>query len=73
MRARYFDDPQDATPKFHCDKCGGELYDYDDCFVYGSTLLCENCTDECDDEYDWVSSAYKVQDYYRRIYGGNES
>lgn len=72
MRFSPFDDPQDAAPVFHCERCDGELYDYDNCFLCGGMILCEACADEYDEEYDWMAPAYAVQDYYRRIYGGNE-
>ncbi len=72
MRVGYFDDPQDVAPTFRCGKCNGELYDYDNCFLYGSTILCEDCADECDDEYEWMAPTYALQDYYCRIYGGKK-
>ncbi len=72
MRGRCFDDPQNAAPTFHCDKCGVELYEYDDCFLYGSKILCEYCADQRDDEYDWKTPAYELLDYYERIYRGSE-
>lgn len=71
MRNRYYDDPQNVAPAFHCEQCGTELYDYDHCFVCGSILLCEDCANARDDDYDWMAPAYALQQYYETIYGGD--
>lgn len=72
MRYTCFNDPQDESPFFHCDGCGVELYEYDDCFLYGGMILCEYCASKRDDEYDWKTPAYELEDYYKRIYEGEE-
>lgn len=39
-------DPQEAKVYFNCDRCGGEIYEGQNYYIYERDILCEECFDE---------------------------
>lgn len=62
-------DKQQDPPEYYCDHCKGEIYQYDECYLIGSTVICEHCLEDFEKEERSSIYGYELDDYFN-TYGG---